>query len=86
MNWKEFNVYDESSYPPQDEPVLVSFYDSGWKVGVATLKYRGKYGGYYWWGEYGFAGISVLTDEQSYEYKPWLDVNGWMPFPNPTEY
>lgn len=85
MEWIEFNPNNPTSYPPQDEPVLISYWDGGQKVGLAILRYRGKYGGYYWWGEFGFEGMSVLKDDQSYEYKPWLDVEAWMPLPKPYE-
>ena len=79
MEWIVFDKCDKSTYPPIETPILITFFDREWKVGLAQLLYREKYGGYYWWGEYGFGGMSVL--EPTYDYEPWLDVSAWMSMP-----
>lgn len=84
MKWNIIEVGNMSTYPQLDVPVMVTYFDTCWKTGIATLRHRQKYGGYYWWGEYGVNGWSVVQDY--FQYKSWLEIIAWTPIPKPYDY
>ena len=82
--WYKFDPEDESTFPPVDKLVMVSYNETSYympiddKLGFAAIKNREKYGGAYWDIENG--GMSVINDH--YEYKPWFYVQAWAEMPN----
>ena len=87
MMWNDFDVNDEKTYPPQDEPVLISYKtDKGSFTSVAILKYSQDYEEYYWLNILGNYYPCALKDRLHPTYKHTLNVYAWMEYPMPHGY